>query len=235
MSISVLIIESPGLIDITTEDNQGKILAQELRLLRIHCEYKPIHTSSLLQQTLNSHAKYDVIHICCHGSKDGLSFTDGSFLNWDALQSSLLPFMSKRLVMLSACQSAFFKPDATLAKFLQQISFDALKAPKCIFTMFGNFYFADGVLAWGVFYRKFSEELEKNKASVSSCTSRMILNSLRSVKNAELPSVKICAAYWYEQSKRYIDISPWKIGEQVVDAIEKGLPIDDNYFNHKKK
>lgn len=225
--LSVLIVESPGLEDITSGDREGDILARQLQLIRIPCEYKSIHKADLLIEVIKEHNKYDVIHLSCHGNENALYFTDKSRLNWDELQKILLTFGSDRLVVLSACNSAFFKPDATLAEFLKRFTFNTLKPPKCIFTMSGNFYFADGVLAWGLFYRKFSEELKENKTSVLSCTSRMIYKSLSCVKKAELPEVKICAAYWYEQHNKYVNISPWLRGEKIINDIEKGLPVSD--------
>lgn len=134
----------------------------------------------------------------------------------------LLPYVSNRLAILSACHSAFFKPDQKLSEFLSHLSFGQYKPPICVFTMFGEIYIAESVLAWGLFYCNLSKRLKDNP--ISSCTARMIYDSLNIVRNANLP--KICAAHWYD--KKYIDISPWKenIAIDRIDKIEKGLPVE---------
>lgn len=218
---NVLIIESPGLKDITTGDRTGYLVSEQLRLLRVPHAYFAIHTSSLLQERLAEHAKSaGVVHILAHGNQTGIFFTDNSGLTWNQLQQNLLAYAGNRLIIVSACHSASFAIDDTLAGLLESLTTGVVKPPRCVLTMWGEVYFADVVLAWGLFYRRFFKALSGN--DVLSFTPRMILESLKPIRQAELP--KICASYWYSQYHKYVDLSPWKAGETEVEAIENGQP-----------
>lgn len=218
---NILIIESPGLEDITTGDRTGYLLSEQLKLLRVPHVYFAVHTASLLQERLLEYAKIaGVIHIATHGNETGIFFTDNSKLTWNELQQNLLVYAANRLTVISACHSASFEIDETLAGLLESLTTGVVKPPKCVMTMWGEVYFADAVLAWGLFYRGFSKALAGKE--VDSFTPRMILESLKPVKQAGLP--KICVSYWYSQYHKYVDISPWKMGETEVVSIENGQP-----------
>jgi len=218
---NVLIVESPGLVDITTGDRIGYLVSEQLRLLRVPHVYFAIHTSSLLQERFAEHAKgAGIVHISAHGNETGIFFTDNSGLTWNELQQNLLVYAGNRLIVVSACHSAFFTIDETLAGLLESLTTGVAKPPKCVLTMWGEVYFADAVLAWGLFYRGFFKVLAHR--NVGSFTPRMILESLKPVKQAGLP--KICASYWYSRYHKYVDLSPWKEGETEVEAIENGQP-----------
>ncbi|NRD51614.1 C13 family peptidase [Corallococcus exiguus] len=205
----VLIIESPGLNDITTGDRTGELLAGQLRLLRISHKLSTIHTSELLEQRLQESAQdSDVIHLSMHGSKEGIHFTDGTYIDWRQLQHKLLAHGGNRLLVISACQSSNFVPDSNLASTMQSLTNGAQSAPRCVFTMFGDVYFVDVVLAWGLFYRRLSSML--NGMPSSQCTPQQVKNSLDAVYKAGFS--KICAAFWYEQFGKYQNISPWLSG-----------------------
>jgi len=218
---NILLIESPGLMDITTGDRTGYLLSEQLKLIRVPHDYFAIHTSSLLQELLAQHAKNaGVVHISVHGNETGIFFTDNSILTWNELQQNLLVYAGNRLIVLSACHSAFFKIDKTLAGLLESLTAGLAKPPKCVLTMWGEVYFPDAVLAWGLFYRTFFKTLAGS--DIGSFTPRAVLESLKIVKQAGLP--KICAAYWYSRHHEYVDISPWKEGETEVTAIENDQP-----------
>jgi hypothetical protein len=202
----VLIIESPGLNDITTGDRTGELLAGQLSLIRIPYELRTIHTAELLEQRLGEEAREsDVIHLSMHGNRDGIWFTNGTSINWTHLQYQLLKHAGGKLIVINACQSSTFVPDDNLAKTMQELTNGGMQAARCVFTMFGDVYFADSVLAWGLFYRRLSSKL--NGASSSQCTAAQIRDSLSSVHRAGFP--KICAVFWYEQFGKYKNISPW--------------------------
>lgn len=182
------------------------MLAGQLRLLRIPCELRTIHAAELLERTLEEGAREsDVIHLSTHGNKDGIGFTDGSGMNWNQLQYPLLKHAGGKLLVINACQSAAFVPDGNLAKIAQAFTKGRMQAARCVFTMFGDVYFADSVLAWGLFYRRMSTKLKG--ASSSQSTPEQIKDSLDAVHQAGLP--KICAAFWYEEHSKYKNISPW--------------------------
>lgn len=202
----VLIVESPGLADITSGDRRGELIKRQLELLRIPCVLQAIHTSTLFEDVLKGGApESDVIHLSAHGNTAGIGFTDGSFLDWKKLQIAALPHTGGKLLVLDACQSAAFNVDANLAKFMQQMMGGVAQPPKCVLTMVGNVYFADSVLAWGLFYRRLAQKL--NGAPVVQTDAHHIKEALDSVKGAQLP--KICASYWYDEHGKYKNISPW--------------------------
>jgi len=208
----VLIVESPGLEDITSGDRRGEVLMGQLRLLRIPCVLRPIHSARLLEEVLKEEApNSDVIHLCMHGNSAGISFTDGSSYRWKDLQFPVLSHARGKLLVLDACRSATFKPDATLAKFMSIFSKGRAQAPRCVLTMFGDVYIADSALAWGLVYRRLRRELEG--ASIEQCSAKQIKETLEVVKQAGLP--KICASFWYERHGLYQDVTPWLIGSSL--------------------
>lgn len=209
----ILIIESPGLSDITTGDREGQHLHGLLQILRIPSTYLPIHSDKLLGERLAEHApKHAVIHLAAHGSKQGLGFTDGSLTEWAELSALLTFAAADKLVVLSSCHSSEMpKPDTqdTLAAIVTKALGLKPSPPRAILTIFSTVAFYDCVLAWGVFYRHLSMRIAKHGAAIASCEPRWIFESLNAVKNADLPTVKICATFWYEKYGKHVDISPW--------------------------
>jgi hypothetical protein len=213
---NVLIIESPGLEDITTEDRTGILVAQQLRLIRVPVEIQSIHSSKLLQERLNQFGRdAGVIHIAAHGDKEAIWFTDGSKLTWKELEQNLMVYAMQKIVVISACRSANFTFDKTLSDVLQILSNGQHQPPKCVLTLWGNVFMADVVLCWGLFYRRL---FSFHNGGIDKLTARNIYESLSSVKSAGLP--KICCAYWYDKYRQYADISPWKSGEMNLPKIE---------------
>jgi hypothetical protein len=177
---NILIIESPGLEDITTVDRTGYLLSEQLKLLRVPHVYFAVHTSSLLQGRLAEYANIaGVIHIAAHGNEIGTYFTDNSGFTWNELQQNLLVYAGDRLIVLSACHSAFFNIDKTLAELLESLTAGVAKPPKCVLTMWGVVNFPDAVLAWGLFYRTLFKSLADR--TLGSFTPRMILESLKPI------------------------------------------------------
>jgi hypothetical protein len=211
----VLIVESPGLKDISTGDREGLVLSELLQLIRVPVGYCAIETASLLQTRLSSRGRNAaVIHISTHGNPTGIFFTDGSSLTWKELQQTLLAHAWDKLVVLSACHSGMFTPDESQAQMLATLTAGVVKPPRCVLTMWGDVYFADAVLAWGLFYRAFFERLARRR--VSSFDAHDVLESLKRVKAGGFS--KICAYYWYGSSQGYRSISPWKDGKGEVKS-----------------
>lgn len=214
----VLIIESPSLEDITDEDRTGLLVAQQLRLLRIPAEIKSIHTAQLLQTRISLFGNdAGIIHIAAHGNTDGIWFTDRSKLSWKELEQALLVHAMNKIVVLSACRSANFSFDKKLSEILQLLTMGQYQPPKCVLTLWGDVYFADVVLCWGLFYRRL---FAANNGNIENCNPKIIFDSLEYIKRAGLP--KICCAYWYDKYRQYADISPWKSGDMNISKIENG-------------
>lgn len=215
---SVFIIESPSLEDISNEDRTGLLVAQQLRLLRIPAEIKSIHKAQLLSTRLSEFGNNaGIIHIAAHGNTEGIWFTDRSKLTWKELEQTLAIQAMNKIVVLSSCRSANFSFDKTLSEVLQLLTQGKYQPPKCVLTLWGDVYFADVVLCWGLFYRRLFSAINGN---ITNCSPRIIYNSLTDIKKAGLP--KICCAYWYEKYREYADISPWKAGDNNITKIENG-------------
>src|SRR5262249_27242404 len=106
----------------------------------------------------------------------------------------------------NACESSLFKHDENLSAIMTGLSKGKIQHPLAVLTMVGSVAIADSVLAWGIFLRQLSSKLDQRKANVADATAREIFGSLQAVRGANLPSVKICAAY----GKTWKNISPWK-------------------------
>jgi len=199
----VLLIESPGLLEITTGDRRGEVLSRQLHMLRVPCVYAPIHTNNLVAARMDTMKPYSVMHLAAHGLKGSIGFTDGSALSPEQLRQVVWPRASDRIVVLDACDTHWIQADDPLSALLRPWQ----GGPKCVLTMVGKVFFADSALSWSVFYRHLFARL--GSGGVPACTARDVLESLKRVKAAEL-GAPICAAYWYEAHSRWVDISPWK-------------------------
>jgi hypothetical protein len=221
----VLIIESPSLEDITSGDREGEHLHALLGILRLNTRYYPIHSDKLLGKRLGELAlDHDDLHIAAHGDENGLGFTDTSRTTWKEL-STLLGFAAgNKLVVVSSCHSSKMpKPDGTLGAELASILGVDTRPPRAVLTFFSTVFYYDCVLAWGIFYRHLTAKLTEHKSQIASCEARWIWESLKAVKGASLPSVKICASFWYEQYRKHVDISPWhEDAEANLEAMSIG-------------
>ena len=195
----VLIIESPGLSDITTGDRPGERLSEQLRLMRLPAAYSPIHTGGLLDSTIGAQAgSFDVLHLAGHANEKILAFTDNSSFPWLEVAKVLSRRAEGKIVAISACNSfAAHKASETLGKALQAAGYRGAM-PACILTFFGNIALCDTLLTWGLFYRHLS------RAGV--IDARAVFDALTLVKGAGLEA-KVCAAWW--SGTQFHDVSPW--------------------------
>lgn len=202
----VLIVESPGYQDIDSGDRRGEVIRQQLGLLRVLAEVRGASKLAGLMTHLvvEKTAEYDALHLAMHGDRQGLYFTDGGRLDWAQMQIVALS-MSKRLVVLDACESVSFTPDTTFADFWNKLvpSLPA-EPPRFVLTMWGSPYYADSVLAWGLFYAYIARQAQP----IQQLEPRALVDALKRVHAAGLP--KICA--WHLMGGRFKAISPWEPG-----------------------
>lgn len=231
MTDRVLILESPGLIDIDTGDREGEHLDKLLRMLRIESTYRPFSGHSRLELLLvNEAPNAACLHLCGHGDSQQFAFTNGRGLAWSELARGVITYAPRKIVILAACHSDELRiVFRTLAEALEAALPGSLVMPRCVLTFFGTVYFADSLLAWGLFYRHLFDALRSKNLNIANCPPRVILDALSKVKASGL-NVKICAAYWYDKYRCYANISPWgqfgrPVDAQVV-AIETGTPTD---------
>lgn len=235
-----MIVESPSLGDIDTGIRDGEHLHKLLAMVPIgehapgravESVYRPFSTHERLMAILEHEAKAaSCLHVCGHGNSEGFGFTDKSVLRWDIFARVVLACAHQRIVVLAACNSDALRP---LVGGLAQVLTAAVgrwPMPRCVLTFFGRVTFADSLLAWGLFYRHLFAALGKSKTQIADCSARVIFNALKSIKDSGL-DVKICAAYWYDAQKKFVNISPWARPHGPADldvvAIEKGLPVPD--------
>jgi hypothetical protein len=202
----VLIIESPSYDDLYSGDSRGDVINRQLGLLRVPARLKNVATMKHFAERYVLEAaalQFDALHLAMHGDRTGLFMTDGGHLPWKDLHF-LSVMLSGRMLVLDACESAAFMPDTSIADFLNNL-IPGLGAtpPRFVLTMMGKPYFADSVLAWGVFYAHLAGEAVGVHST--SMSPRVVFDALQRVKAAGLP--KICASY--SNGGRYASISPW--------------------------
>lgn len=203
---NVLIVESPGHQDIDSGDRRGEVIRQQLGLLRVGATVRGSATLESLMKHLvvERTADFDALHLAMHGNEHGLYFTDGGRLDWRQMQIVALS-MSNRMVVLDACESVSFAPDTTFADQWNKLVPTLIAAPpRFVLTMWGSPYYADSVLAWGLFYSYIAHRAQP----AQQLEPRLVVDALKRVQAAELP--KICA--WHCVGGRFKAISPWELG-----------------------
>ncbi|MAT84106.1 MAG: hypothetical protein CMD39_07425 [Gammaproteobacteria bacterium] len=229
MTPEVLIIESPGLDDFMTNDRVGPPLQQQLMLTRVVANLMVATRRESFRELMRGPhvASFPIVHLSLHGDMSGITFTDGKDMDWHQVQLELHAWAANKIVAISACESAAFKLDDDLAKWLMSQTKGQYGPPRAVLTMLQKVYMPDATLAWGLFYRRLYQRLADRQApSASSASARDIYESLRKVRAAGLP--KICCAFWYEPYQRFVNITPWKDDEktsQRIAAMENGEPV----------
>jgi hypothetical protein len=83
----ILIAESVFPEDFHKNDREGQVVEAIARVLHWESEYKiALNTKRLLKAIQEAAANgYDILHISCHGDKEGIQLTDETELSWDEL------------------------------------------------------------------------------------------------------------------------------------------------------
>lgn len=97
----VYILESPGDIDLLEKRTEGKALSNVLEISEIPYEYYLVTTKNVFEQVFEMIKEdilelqdeylfaWPIIHISCHGNKDGIGLTDNDFISWSDLNNLL--------------------------------------------------------------------------------------------------------------------------------------------------
>lgn len=115
-------IESPRPDDILDGRTEGRALVESLQLASITVEYNLAVTGSAFRSCLDQRLVVawkkhvdqllkPIIHLSCHGNRDGISLTDGEFIAWPDLRPLLLPALNAMngglLLCMSSCGGAY--------------------------------------------------------------------------------------------------------------------------------
>ncbi|CAV19065.1 Hypothetical protein VS_1882 [Vibrio atlanticus] len=117
----VYLIESPSAQDLLESALEGRTLTEALHVSGIDCSYYLAANYQTFDQALgqrlentlfsDGHRRLPIIHISAHGNPQGMAFTDGTFIAWDALYHRLLNlnerFNGGLIVSVSACFGAY--------------------------------------------------------------------------------------------------------------------------------
>lgn len=173
VSYKVYIIESLSAVDIQTEKKyEGRILSEILMLQEISVEYSQIKDKTgfieaierikmqILSQYQNIHINNSftlpILHLSCHGNKDGIEFTD-EFIKWDELYAVLLLLsdafvdidvdVNPLLLVMSVCEGLYaLLLDEIAQKLSKKSPFAFLIANK------EKIYWEDTIVAFSVLY-----------------------------------------------------------------------------------
>lgn len=208
MSKRILVIESPLPQDENLRALQGEVLGSLFRFLGIKAKYISVTSRTEFIDLLSYYSlSHEFVHIAGHGDHYNYYFNDTSYYPWDELLKDLSNLKNK-IVTLSACHSS-----ALGNRVLNDVFNNFFKTeggPLAIMTLFSIAYTFDCSMAWALFYRHLFINLDENGRTSAQCASEDLVGALECVKDAKLPSIKICAAHWDTVNQRYKNISPWK-------------------------
>jgi hypothetical protein len=146
----VFIAESLHPDDFYEERLDGLAASRVLLIDNSQVRYRTVFDLQHLRRALQeaAHELYDVFHLSCHGSDDGIELTDGEFIDWLSLAELLKSFSGEhRLLVMSCCNGGH----VGLTKALE-------KAGAVFGWVFGSttdeVNFTDSCIAWSVLYRK---------------------------------------------------------------------------------
>ncbi len=103
--VKVLIVESLSPEDLMDDWREARATADVLRTLGI----KSVCQSARSVEDLKSlckmfkTGKFDVLHIACHGCKDGIGVSDGSLVSWVQFVEMLGDGIQGKMIVISAC------------------------------------------------------------------------------------------------------------------------------------
>jgi hypothetical protein len=148
--MKVLIIESGSPTDFYNDQLEGNSTLRLLQLLKIKSEMHLVLDKRRLSKALKLAAEehFHVIHISCHGDKDGIQLADGTNLDWNPLAALFQKHKVKpSALVMSACCGASSGIGNAFAK-------ERLR-PNIIFGSKDSRNYHDYAVAWAIMYRTF--------------------------------------------------------------------------------
>ena len=92
------IIESPSPLDILKDNREGAVLTEGLKLLGIENRYYMAIDKSTFSNAIELAGENfkeglfpAILHLSCHGDRDGVQLSDGAVIRWEELKTYLIP------------------------------------------------------------------------------------------------------------------------------------------------
>lgn len=148
--MKVLIIKSSSPSDFYKNQLDGNSTSQLLRLLNIDFEMRVALDEQRLSRALKfaHEGNFDVLHISCHGDKDGIQLANQKCIDWEPLASLFQKHKSHpRALIMSACCGAASGIGRAFAKIRLR--------PNIIFGSTDERYYHEYAVAWAILYRVF--------------------------------------------------------------------------------
>jgi hypothetical protein len=148
--MKVLIIESASPDDFYDDQLDGNSTSQLLRLLNINFEMRIALDERRLCRALKfaTEGNFDVIHLSCHGDKDGIQLANRASIDWDPLAALFQKYKAHpRALVMSSCCGAASGIGYAFAKVQLR--------PNIIFGSTDERYYHDYAVAWAILYRVF--------------------------------------------------------------------------------
>ena len=172
----VYVIESPSDSDLLDGRTEGRSLCEALRLAEIPHWYSLVTTPATfadsigrrLSEALSRFSQPPIIHLSMHGNNDGVALTNGEFLSWGNLRTSLAPLTNAMNGGLLICMSSCFGSSGCRMAMHEETDqpFWALVGNS------GSALWADAGVAYITFYHLFFKDVP-----VEQCVERMRLAS----------------------------------------------------------
>jgi hypothetical protein len=211
--MKVLIIESSSPDDFYENQLDGSSTARLLRLLNIDFEMRIALDERRLFRSLKFAAEgnFDVVHISCHGDKEGIQLADRKCLDWDPLATLFKRSKAHpRALIMSAC--------CGVASGIGRAFTDIQLRPNIIFGSTDARTYHDYAVAWAILYRVF------RLSGVNRDAAQQALAYINAVV-----SPKFKYRRWDDTEGKYL-IFPGKLASYgVVDLAEleqEGVEID---------
>lgn len=172
----VYVIESPSDSDLLDGRTEGRSLCGALRLAEIPHWYSLVTTSATfsdslgrcLSEALTRFGMSPIIHLSMHGNNEGVALTNGEFISWNNLRTSLAPLTNAMNGGLLICMSSCFGSSGCRMAMHEETDhpFWALVGNS------GSALWSDAAVAYITFYHLFFKDLP-----VEQCVERMRLAS----------------------------------------------------------
>jgi hypothetical protein len=148
--INVLIIESSAAKDFYSDQLDGPATLQLLKVLNLEVKLRYAINKNIFKLALREAAEgnYNIVHISCHGTTEGLILADKSKPTWKELADVFQNYELKldALVMSSCCGASSGIGNA----------FEKVKVrPNIIFGSTDSRYYDEYAVAWAILYRTF--------------------------------------------------------------------------------
>ena len=166
-NITVHIIESVALSDLSARRTEGGMLAQSLALAGMSSTYQQTVDQNAFKQAIadiscvaqSAEQSLTAIHFSCHGGPTHIVLTSGEEIYWPELRPLLVPVnraaSGNLIVSMSTCYGLF---GAGMALHPHETPFRSLIGPLDIVT------FADSAVAFTVFYHQVSKGVSIERA-----------------------------------------------------------------------